>query len=86
MDEKTELLKECPYCKTAYTEDGKKGVKIITREFLVDGEPALTFQVCCTLCRARGPLVASASGAVRYWNLRNRGERNERESLSAQRS
>ena len=78
MDETTARLKECPYCKTAYTESDMKGVKLLTRERLIDGDPGIAFQVCCTLCKARGPLMASAAGAVRYWNLRNRGEIGER--------
>ena len=72
MDEITARLKECPYCKTAYAEEDQRGVKLLTRERPTDGDPVLAFQVCCTLCKARGPLMASAAGAVRYWNIRNR--------------
>ena len=49
-----EQLESCPYCDSAVKLYGDDGEKI--------------YFVRCGSCHARGPEMASAAAAVRYWN------------------
>lgn len=62
-----EELRCCPFCQTRHVESAPDGVKLIEREVRPG---VIAYQVRCSICKARGPLMASAAGAVRYWNRR----------------
>ena len=60
-------LNPCPYCRSAYIEAAPDGVKVR----IIENEWKQTaYQVTCSICKARGPRMASEEAAVRYWNRR----------------
>lgn len=61
----------CPYCRTARS---SASVGLYERYVTVNGECDLAYFVGCSVCRARGPLLASERGAIYFWNREARRE------------
>ena len=67
MNDKSQRVKPCPYCKSKYSAGAAKGVRVFTKEIMYEGKRQLGYYVGCDFCQSRGPLMASGAAAIFYW-------------------